>query len=82
MHADTIVNVGGINNATLGTRAPQFLSSAWQWPLAQHGFLERTIPSRYRLWVTEMGGAYNSGRPGVTDAFPAVFWFADALPNF
>ena len=31
------------------------------------------------LWVTEMGGAYNSGRPGVTDAFVSTFWFADAL---
>lgn len=26
-----------------------------------------------------MGGAFNSGCPGVTDAFPSVFWYADAL---
>eukprot|EP00966_Prymnesium_polylepis_P330522 7386156-Prymnesium_polylepis.1 len=28
------------------------------------------------LWVTELGGAYNSGRPGVTDAFLSSFWRA------
>ena len=55
VHMYTIVSTGGISNATLGTRAPELLSSAWQWPAAQHGFLERTIPQRYRLWVTEMG---------------------------
>ena len=26
-----------------------------------------------------MGGAFNSGRPDVTDSFASVFWFADAL---
>ena len=31
------------------------------------------------LWVTEMGGAYNSGSPSVTDAFASSLWFADAL---
>ncbi|KAL1511331.1 hypothetical protein AB1Y20_006136 [Prymnesium parvum] len=31
------------------------------------------------LWVTELGGAYNSGRPGVTDSFVSSFWFLDAL---
>ena len=31
------------------------------------------------LWVTEMGGAFNSGRPGVTDSFVSTSWFADAL---
>ena len=35
--------------------------------------------SSRELWVTEMGGAYNSGRPGVTDAFVSAFWYADAL---
>jgi uncharacterized membrane protein YgcG len=34
---------------------------------------------RRERWVTEMGGAYNSGRPGVTDAFASSFWYADAL---
>lgn len=36
-------------------------------------------PSARALWVTEMGGAYNSGRPGVTDAFASSFWYLDAL---
>ena len=31
------------------------------------------------LWVTELGGAYNSGRPGVTDSFLSSFWYLDAL---
>ena len=31
------------------------------------------------LWVTELGGAYNSGRPGVTDVFLSSFWYLDAL---
>ena len=32
-----------------------------------------------KLWVSEMGGAYNSGAPGVTDSFASTFWYADAL---
>ena len=40
---------------------------------------EQPKQRRPELWVTEMGGAYNSGCPGVTDAFPSIFWFADAL---
>ena len=39
----------------------------------------RAVTPPRELWVTEMGGAYNSGRPGVTDAFASTFWFADAL---
>lgn len=55
VHIYTVVKTAGINNTTVVYRAPELLSSAWQFPLAQHGFLEATIPPRYRLWVTEFG---------------------------
>ena len=55
VHIYTIVKSAGITNATLSYRAPELLQSAWAFPSAQHGFLETTIPARYRLWVTEMG---------------------------
>ena len=32
-----------------------------------------------QVWVPELGGAYNSGRPRVTDAFVSGFWYIDAL---
>ena len=65
IHIYTIVNTGGINNNTISYRAPEFLSSAWQFPLAQHYFLKSTIPQRHKLWVTEMVralGRSNSAR--------------------
>lgn len=31
------------------------------------------------IWMGEAGGAYNSGRPGVTDTFHSSFWFLDSL---
>ena len=31
------------------------------------------------VWVPELGGAYNSGRPRVTDSFVSSFWYLDAL---
>ena len=55
IHIYTVVNTVGIVAANLEVRAPELLSSAWQFPLAQHGFLENTIPSRHRIWITEMG---------------------------
>jgi hypothetical protein len=55
IHIYTVVNAVGIVAANLEVRAPELLSSAWQFPLAQHGFLENTIPSRHRIWITEMG---------------------------
>ena len=35
--------------------------------------------SQGALWVPELGGAYNSGRPRVTDSFVSGFWYLDAL---
>ena len=55
IHIYTIVNSVGINNETVAARAPELLASAWQFPGAQAGFLEATIPPHYKLWVTEMG---------------------------
>jgi hypothetical protein len=55
VHIYTIVNTVGINNATVAARAAGLLSSAWQFPSAQHDFLESTIPRRHRLWITELG---------------------------
>ena len=55
VHIYTIIKSAGIVPATLSYRAPELLSSAWQFPTAQNGFLDATIPPRYRLWVTEMG---------------------------
>ena len=34
---------------------------------------------RPELWMSEAGGAYNSGAAGVTDAFHSSFWFLDGL---
>ena len=31
------------------------------------------------IWMGEAGGAYNSGRWGVTDSFHSSFWFLDSL---
>ena len=31
------------------------------------------------IWMGEAGGAYNSGRPGVTDSFTSSFWFLDGF---
>ena len=31
------------------------------------------------VWVPELGGAYNSGRPRVTNSFVSGFWYLDAL---
>ena len=31
------------------------------------------------IWMGEAGGAYNSGRPGVTDAFTSSFWYLDGF---
>ena len=31
------------------------------------------------VWVPELGGAYNSGRPKVTDSFVSSFWYLDSL---
>ena len=31
------------------------------------------------IWMGEAGGAYNSGRPGVTDSFISSFWFLDGF---
>ena len=31
------------------------------------------------IWMGEAGGAYNSGRPGVTDAFMSSFWYLDGF---
>lgn len=55
VHIYTIVNTIGINEANVAARAPELLSSAWQFPNAQHGFLEATIPASTRLWITELG---------------------------
>ena len=48
IHIYTIVNTAGITSSTVAARAAGMLSSAWQFPLAQHGFLEETIPNRHR----------------------------------
>lgn len=61
VHIYTIINTRGINAANVLIRAPELLASSFQFPLAQHGFLENTIPKRYRLWVTEMGHRARSG---------------------
>ena len=55
IHIYTVINTVGINEANVALRAPELLSSAWQFPNAQHGFLEATIPSSTRLWITELG---------------------------
>lgn len=34
----------------------------------------RTSPNKASAWVGESGGAYNSGRNGVTNAFVFSFW--------
>lgn len=31
------------------------------------------------IWMGEAGGAYNSGRPGVTNAFMSSFWYLDGF---
>jgi heparanase 1 len=31
------------------------------------------------IWMGETGGAYNSGHPGVTDAFMSGFWYLDNM---
>ena len=31
------------------------------------------------VWMGEAGGAYNSGRPGVTNAFHSSFWYLDGF---
>ena len=40
---------------------------------------ESTVEPRPELWMSEAGGAYNSGAAGVTDAFHSSFWFLDGL---
>eukprot|EP01048_Picozoa_sp_COSAG05_P013035 COSAG05_NODE_1350_length_5113_cov_5.235540_4_plen_142_part_00 len=37
VHIYTVVNTVGINPANVAYRGPEFLSSAWQFPGAQHG---------------------------------------------
>jgi hypothetical protein len=62
VHFYTIVNTGNINNATLNYTAPALLESAWQFPdEAQKGFINETVPERFKLWVTEFG---HRGRRG------------------
>ncbi|KAG6410452.1 hypothetical protein SASPL_128512 [Salvia splendens] len=39
----------------------------------------RTSPNSAAAWVGEAGGAYNSGRDGVTNAFVFSFWYLDQL---
>ncbi|KAL8497804.1 hypothetical protein ACS0TY_021223 [Phlomoides rotata] len=39
----------------------------------------RTSPNTASAWVGESGGAYNSGRNGVTNAFVFSFWYLDQL---
>jgi len=40
-----------------------------------------TSPSS-KIWIGEAGGAYNSGRDNVTNAFNSGFWFLDQLALF
>ena len=40
---------------------------------------DATVEPRPELWMSEAGGAYNSGAAGVTDAFHSSFWFLDGL---
>ena len=44
VHIYTVVSTAGIAPNNVAIRAPELLSSAWQFPLAQHGFLQETIP--------------------------------------
>ncbi|KAL9249017.1 Heparanase-like protein [Drosera capensis] len=41
--------------------------------------LLRSSPTSAVAWVGEAGGAYNSGRNGVTNAFVFSFWYLDQL---
>jgi heparanase 1 len=34
------------------------------------------------IWIGESGGAYNSGRHGVTNAFNSPFWYLDQMAIF
>lgn len=46
VHIYTVVKTVGINPANVAYRGPELLSSAWQFPSAQHGERRRTHPSR------------------------------------
>ena len=37
------------------------------------------VAGRSQIWMGKTGGAYNSGHPGVTDAFMSGFWYLDNL---
>ena len=67
-NAVRMVDDGAARHAFAAAAATRAARAAWAGTTAQP-----------ELWVTEMGGAYNSGRPGVTDAFVSAFWYADAL---
>ena len=44
--------------------------------------IDENVPSGStppEIWIGEAGGAYNSGRPGVTDSFTSSFWFLDGF---
>jgi hypothetical protein len=55
VHIYTVIGNVGINVTNVNYRGPEMLAEAWQFDLAQSGFLRSTIPARYRLWITEMG---------------------------
>ena len=41
--------------------------------------MSHLAPKGTQVWIGESGGAYNSGRAGVTDAFASSFWYLDEL---
>lgn len=44
IHIYTIVSTRGLSVDNVAWKGPQILQSAWQFPGAQHGFFENTIP--------------------------------------
>jgi heparanase 1 len=57
---------------------PQYLNNELGSFQATKDILESTAPST-QAWIGEAGGAYNSGRHLVTDAFVFSFWYLDQL---
>eukprot|EP00959_Pyramimonas_sp_CCMP1952_P375990 7875027-Pyramimonas_sp.AAC.1 len=39
----------------------------------------QVAPKGTQVWAGEAGGAYNSGRQGVTDTFASSFWYLNEM---
>merc|ERR1719188_382528 len=57
---------------------PAYLDSLRPWARHAMQTVHQGAP-KASLWVGEAGGAYNSGRPGATNAFMSAFWYLDSM---